>query len=144
MIFIPKLRQLLLTGRAMRIGRSARRGSPGFTLMEMIIVLAIIGILAAIVAPLVITALTRAREATLQQDLKIMRKLIDDYYGDKGAFPPTLQVLVTQGYLRAIPRDPVNSNKAEWKAVLAKEGGISDVHSLSNERSANGTPYANW
>jgi general secretion pathway protein G len=53
-------------------------------------------------------------------------------------------VLVTQGYLRAIPRDPVNGNKAEWKAVLAKEGGISDVRSLSNERGANGTPYADW
>jgi general secretion pathway protein G len=85
-----------------------RRGSPGFTLMEMVIVLAIVGILASIVAPLVIMA------------------------------------LVTQGYLRAIPRDPVNGNKAEWKAVLAKEGGISDVHSLSNERGANGTPYADW
>jgi general secretion pathway protein G len=112
--------------------------------MEMVIVLAIVGILASIVAPLVITALTRTREATLQQDLKTMRKLIDDYYGDKGALPPSLQALVTQGYLRAIPRDPVNGNKAEWKTVLAKEGGISDVHSLSNERGANGTPYADW
>ena len=130
----------------MRIGRRGRSpsGSPGFTLMEMVIVLAIVGILASIVAPLVITSLTRAREATLQQDLKTMRKLIDDYYGDKGVFPPTLQVLVAQGYLRAIPRDPVNGNKAVWKTVLAKEGGISDLHSLSNERSTNGTPYADW
>ena len=71
-------------------------------------------------------------------------KLIDDYYGDKGAFPSSLQALVTQGYLRAIPRDPVNGNKAEWKTVLAKEGGVSDVHSLSSERGANGTPYADW
>ena len=134
----------LLTRRASAVLPSRKRGSPGFTLMEMVVVLAIVGILASIVAPLVITALTRAREATLQQDLKTMRKLIDDYYGDKGAFPPSLQVLVTQGYLRAIPRDPVNGNKAEWKAVLAKEGGISDVRSLSNERGANGTPYADW
>jgi len=104
----------------MRIGRrgrlafpilvSRKRGSPGFTLMEMVIVMAIIGILASIVAPMVMTALTRAREATLQQDLKTMRKLIDDYYGDKGVFPPSLQVLVTQGYLRAIPRDPVKAS----------------------------------
>jgi general secretion pathway protein G len=134
----------LLTRRASPVLPSRKRGSPGFTLMEMVVVLAIVGILASIVAPLVITALTRAREATLQQDLKTMRKLIDDYYGDKGAFPPSLQVLVTQGYLRAIPRDPVNGNKAEWKTVLAKEGGISDVRSLSNERGANGTPYADW
>ena len=77
----------------MRIGRSGRlalhsrkRGSPGFTLMEMVIVLAIVGILASIVAPLVITALTRAREATLQQDLKTMRKLIDDYSRARHSF----------------------------------------------------------
>ena len=154
MIFIPKQPELLLTVRAMLIGRhchrrspvlpSRRRGSPGFTLMEMVIVMAIVGVLASIVAPLVITSLTRAREATLQQDLKIMRKLIDDYYGDKGDFPPSLQVLVTQGYLRAIPRDPVNGNKAEWKTVIAKEGGISDVHSLSAQRGTNGAPYADW
>ena len=112
--------------------------------MEMVIVMAIVGILASIVGPLVITALNRAREATLQQDLKTMRKLIDDYYGDKGVFPPSLQILVTQGYMRAIPRDPVNGNRTEWKTIIAKEGGISDVHSLSNERGTNGTPYADW
>ncbi len=112
--------------------------------MEMVIVLAIIGILASIVAPLVITALTRAREATLQQDLRTMRKLIDDYYGDKGVFPPTLQVLVSQGYLRAVPRDPVNGNRLDWKTVVAKEGGISDVRSLSKDRGTNGIPYADW
>jgi general secretion pathway protein G len=124
--------------------RSAKRGSPGFTLMEMAIVLAIIGVLAATVAPLVMAALTRAREATLQQDLKTMRKLIDDYYGDKGAFPPSLKALADQGYIRAIPPDPVNGNRPEWKTVLDKAGGISDVHSLSNERAANGTPYSSW
>jgi len=136
--------RLRLSGMTAAVLPSRKRGSPGFTLMEMVIVLAIVGILASIVAPLVITALTRAREATLQQDLKTMRKLIDDYYGDKGAFPSSLQALVSQGYLRAIPRDPVNGNKAEWKTVLAKEGGVSDVRSLSNERGANGTPYADW
>lgn len=112
--------------------------------MEMVIVLAIIGVLASIVAPVVMSALARAREATLQQDLKVMRKLIDDYYGDKGAFPPSLKALVDQGYMRAIPPDPVNGNKVEWKTVLDKDGGISDVHSLSSGRGANGVPYAVW
>ena len=142
-----------MTGRAMPIGkggqdascgRAGKRGSPGFTLMEMVIVLAIIGVLTAIVAPSVMAALTRAREATLLQDLKVMRKLIDDYYSDKGAFPPSLQALVDQGYLRALPRDPLNNNKAEWKVVLDKSGGISDVHSLSTARSTNGVSYSNW
>jgi general secretion pathway protein G len=138
----------------MKIGRKAHarslkampgiRGSAGFTLMEMVIVLAIIGILAAIVAPSLIVTLTRSRETTLQQDLKIMRKLIDDYYSDKGTYPPSLQTLVEQGYMRAIPPDPVYGNKTEWKTVTAKEGGISDVHSLSDERSASGVPYGDW
>ncbi len=125
-------------------GRIVKRGSPGFTLIEMVIVLAIIGILAGIVAPSVIAALTRAREATLRQDLKIMRKLIDDYYGDKGEFPPSLRALIDQGYLRSIPGDTVNGNRTEWKTVFDKGGGISDVHSLSNERGANGVPYNGW
>jgi general secretion pathway protein G len=112
--------------------------------MEMVIVLAIIGILAAIAAPLVISGLVRAREASLQQDLKTMRKLIDDYYGDKGVFPPSLKALVDQGYLRAVPGDPVNAGKPDWKTVPAKDGGISDVHSLSNDRGANGVPYSEW
>ena len=131
--------------RGLRSAKGAgRRGSPGFTLMEMVIVLAIIGVMAAVVAPSVMAALTRAREATLLQDLKTLRKLIDDYYGDKGAFPPSLRALVDQGYLRALPPDPVNGNKAEWKVVMDKEGGVSDVHSLSTSRGTNGIPYSNW
>jgi general secretion pathway protein G len=129
-----------------RIARacSPRYGNSGFTLMEMVIVLAIIGVLTAIVAPSVIAALTRAREAALMQDLKIMRKLIDDYYTDKGVFPPSLKALTLEGYLRAIPSDPVNANKADWRTVPAKEGGISDIHSLSEERGLNGIPYSQW
>jgi general secretion pathway protein G len=112
--------------------------------MEMVIVLAIIGILASIVAPSVTSVLTRSREAALQQDLKIMRKLIDDYYGDKGIYPASLHTLVQQGYMRSIPADPVNANRVEWKAVTTREGGISDVHSLSGARGSNGTPYSEW
>jgi general secretion pathway protein G len=129
----------------MRIGeKPKRRREAGFTLLEMTIVLAIIGVLAAIVTPSLLSTLTRAREAALSQDLKIMRKLIDDYYGDKGAYPPTLQALVEQGYLRAIPDDPVNGGKRQWRAVTAKEGGVADVHSLSAERGSNGAPYSAW
>jgi general secretion pathway protein G len=130
----------------MRIGEKARgRGrTAGFTLLEMTIVLAIIGVLAAIVTPSLLSTLTRAREAALAQDLKVMRKLIDDYYGDKGAYPPSLQTLVEQGYMRAIPDDPVSGGEGQWKPVMAKEGGVSDVRSLSKERGSNGTPYSAW
>jgi general secretion pathway protein G len=153
MIFTRRLMASLWTGRAMRTGnlrkgveeRDLRQGgSPGFTLMEMLLVLAIVGVLASIVAPSLIGALTRAREAALQQDLKTIRKLIDDYYTDKGVFPPSLQSLVDQGYLRAMPPDPVNGNRTVWKAVAAKEGGVSDVRSLSNDRGQNGVPYGEW
>ncbi len=139
--------------RAMQTGRERdasqrrrvrKRGSPGFTLMEMVVVLAIVGVLAAVVAPSVMAALTRARETTLMQDLKTFRKLIDDYYADKGTFPPSLRALVDQGYLRALPPDPVNGNRADWKVVLDKEGGVSDVRSLSTGRGTNGIPYSNW
>src|SRR3974390_2300875 len=87
------------------IGHPSKAGSAGFTLMEMVIVLAIIGVLASIVAPSIMAALTRSREAALQQDLKIMRKLIDDYYGDKNTYPPSLEALVERGYMRSIPPD---------------------------------------
>ncbi len=127
-----------------KIKASSKSASAGFTLLEMVIVLAIIGVLAMIAAPSVTTALSRAREATLQQDLKIMRKLIDDYYGDKGVYPSSLKELVDKGYMRAIPGDPVNANRPQWSAVVAKEGGISDVHSLSAERGSNGAPYSQW
>jgi general secretion pathway protein G len=121
-----------------------RRASAGFTLLEMVLVLAIVGILAAIVTPSVMSAFTRAREATLQQDLKIMRKLIDDYYGDKGAYPPSLKTLVEQGYMRAIPPDPLNGGKTQWRAEIAKEGGVSDVRSLAAGRGLNGVAYSDW
>ena len=131
-------------GKMKAITRSGKRANAGFTLLEMVIVMAIIGILAMIAMPSVITALSRAREAALQQDLKIMRKLIDDYYGDKGVYPPSLKVLVDQGYMRAIPGDPVNVNRPQWSTVAAKEGGVSDVHSVSAERGSNGVPYSQW
>jgi general secretion pathway protein G len=136
------MERLMPAGKSKRF--STARASGGFSLMEMVIVLAIIGVLAAVVAPSVVSSLTRAREAALMQDLKIMRKLIDDYYADKGEYPPSLSALAGKGYLRAVPGDPVNGSKPEWKTVPAKEGGISDVHSLSNEKGSNGIPYSQW
>jgi general secretion pathway protein G len=119
--------------------------SPGFSLVEMLVVLTIIGLLAAIAAPLVSNAVVRARENTLRQNLTVMRKLIDDYYADRGQFPASLEVLVKEEYLRAIPADPVNDGKVEWEEQKSeKEQGIEDVHSRSRERGSNGVPYAKW
>jgi general secretion pathway protein G len=116
----------------------------GFSLMEMIIVMAIIGTLAGVVAPAVVFAVHRAREAALQQDLTIMRKLIDDYHADRGVYPPTLQDLVKEGYMRAVPGDPVNGGKPEWSEVKAKDGGIEDLHSQIKEAGGNGVLYSEW
>lgn len=121
-----------------------RDARAGFSLMEMIIVVAIIGTLAGVVAPAVVFAVHRAREAALQQDLTIMRKLIDDYHADRGVYPPDLQALVKEGYMRAVPGDPVNEGKPEWALAKAKDGGVEDVHSKIMEKGANGVSYAEW
>jgi general secretion pathway protein G len=117
----------------------------GFTLIEMLLVLALIGLLASIAAPVVSGAVTRAREATLQQNLRVLRKLIDDFYADRGQLPPSLEILVKEGYLRAIPVDPVNGGEADWNLQMSKKGrGVEDVHSKSTGRGTNGVPYAEW
>lgn len=121
------------------------RPNGGFTLVEMLVVLVIVGLLASIAAPLVSGAVTRARETTLQQNLSIMRKLIDDYHADRGQFPESLEILIKEGYLRAIPVDPVNGGAADWEVVKAKKGrGVEDVHSRSTARGTNGVPYGQW
>jgi general secretion pathway protein G len=118
----------------------------GFSLMEMLLVLAIIGALAAVAAPVVSGALTRAKEAALRENLSVMRKLIDDYAADRAEQPQSLQVLVDDGYLRTIPPDPLaTGTTSSWTEVPAKDGaGIADVRSSSTATGLNGVPYAEW
>lgn len=129
--------------RRMRIGSASNRQA-GFSLIEMLVVLAIIGALAAVAAPIVTGAIVRAREAALKENLAVMRRLIDDYHADRAAFPASLEILVEEGYLRAVPPDPVNDGRRDWTGVEAKEGGFEDVRSSSAETGANGVPYARW
>jgi len=126
----------------------------GFTLIELIIVLAIIGILLGLAIPQYQTAAKRAREAVLKENLFILRKLINQYHLDKGQYPPSLQVLVEEGYLRAIPIDPMTRSRETWVEVreelteeLIQAGlqpGIVDVFSGSEEIGLDGTPYNTW
>jgi general secretion pathway protein G len=115
----------------------------------------IIGILAAIAVPALRHAPQRAREATLREDLFSMRSVIDQFHGDKGAYPPDLQTLIAQGYLRKIPVDPMTKSAETW--VLAYEEaspdqppdaaappGIIDVHSGSADQALDGTLYKDW
>jgi general secretion pathway protein G len=148
--------------RSLRMIRSIRsnRQQRGFTLLELIIVIAIIGILATIAMPKMKDMPRRASEATLKQNLRTMRDVIDQYYGDKGRYPASLEALVEAGYLRKVPVDPITRSADTWVVEYEEvdpdnppaetdEGdgspGIVDIHSGSPLKSLNGgTPYSEW
>jgi general secretion pathway protein G len=123
----------------------------GFTLLEMMIVMIVIGILISIALPIYTTSLLRSREAVLRQDLFTLRSLISQYTLDKQKAPQGLDDLVQGGYLKIIPKDPM-TNEANWEVVQEdilltadqQDPGISDVHSASNGTATDGTAYSTW
>lgn len=117
----------------------------GFTLVELMIVVSIVGILATIAAPSYQSSLIRAKETVLRQDLFTLRELLDHHRADQGKYPPSLDGLVSAGYLRAIPKDPFTNSSSSWQEITEPtEGGIFDVYSGSDLVGANGTPYNKW
>jgi len=117
----------------------------GFTLVELMIVVSIVGILATIAAPSYQSSLVKAKETVLRQDLFTLRDLLDHHRADQGKYPPSLDGLVTAGYLRAIPKDPFTNLSSSWQEISEPtEGGIFDVYSGSDLVGTNGTPYNKW
>ncbi len=119
----------------------------GFTLVELLVVMAIIATLLTIAVPRYFRSVQRSREAVLQQDLATLRESIDRFYGDTGKYPPTLAVLVERHYLRSIPVDPIARTAAKWIAVSSDDpddGGVKDVRSGADGAGENGVPYGAW
>jgi general secretion pathway protein G len=128
------------------------RGQGGFTLVELMVVMLIIGVLAAIAIPNFVASIKNAKEAVLKEDLHVMRNAIDSYTMDKQKAPQSLQDLVQSGYMREIPKDPMTHSNETWvtttddtlESIDQTEPGVNDVHSGSQEVGTDGQPYTTW
>ena len=132
--------------------RAARTSEHGFTLLELMIVMVVIGLLAAIAIPSYTNNIRNAREAVLKEDLHAMRTAIDSYTVDKQKAPQTLDDLVQAGYLKSLPVDPFTHRSDTWVPVQddslsttdQTEPGIDDVHSGAQQTASDGTSYNTW
>jgi general secretion pathway protein G len=119
----------------------------GFTLVELMVVMAIIALLLAIALPRYFKHLESSKETILRQDLAVMRDAIDKYHGDKGHYPASLDELVGAQYLRAVPVDPITEQSTTWQPVAPSgtdASGLYDVKSGAPGNARDGTPYAEW
>ena len=128
-------------------GKAPRRIVIGFTLFELLIVMAIIGTLLTIAVPRYFHSLQHARETVLRQDLSILREAIDKYYADLGQYPETLPALAEKHYVRSLPVDPFTKLADSWTVVPSEDPehpGVRDLHSGAADLATDGTPVASW
>jgi general secretion pathway protein G len=134
------------------VGKLMKRARRGFTLIELMVVMAIVSVLLAIAVPIYQKSIVRAKESVLRNNLFTLRTMIDEYTVDKQKAPESLQDLVSGGYLRQVPQDPITVSDQTWRTVMeetpiggsSSSPGIFDVHSGSDKTSLDGTPYADW
>jgi general secretion pathway protein G len=137
---------------ASRRRQRRERSERGFTLVELLVVISLISILAAMGVVQYKNSITRTAEATLKTDLFRMRDAIDQYYADKGKYPATLDSLVSDGYLRKMPEDPITKSTETWQTVPAEpdpsspttEPGVYDVKSGAQGTALDGSNYSDW
>jgi general secretion pathway protein G len=130
----------------------AARNDSGWTLVELLVVISLVMILASMALVQYRNSITSAKEATLRGQLFQMRDAIDQYYADKGKYPESLQSLVSESYIRALPRDPFTTSSDTWQTVAAEpdagsitaNAGIFDVKSGSEGVALDGSRYADW
>lgn len=129
-----------------------KKRDAGFTLVELMIVMAIIGVLATLAIPSFVGALKQAREAVLKEDLHVLRTAIDSYTADKQKAPQALEDLITDGYLKSVPEDPMTHSRDTWvtdtsdslSSVDQTDPGIDNIHSGSQEQGSDRQPYSSW
>ncbi len=132
--------------------RRRAKHEAGFTLMELMIVMMIIGVLTTLAIPSFVSAIKAAREAVLKEDLRVMRSAIDSYTMDKQKAPQSLDDLVTEGYLKVIPEDPMTKSRDTWVTDVSDslhsldqtDPGIDDVHSGAQDTGSDGQAYSTW
>lgn len=136
--------------------RLRRRRRAGFTMLEMLIVVALVGIVATLALPSYRHATDKAREAVLREDLWVFRDVIDQFFTDKGRYPSSLDELVTAGYIRRVPVDPITGSAETWEVTYEplsedladgpefEEPGITDVRSGARGRATDGSYYNEW
>ncbi|MFG6488766.1 type II secretion system protein [Roseateles sp. BYS78W] len=127
--------------------RPPQRPGRGFTVIELIVVLAVIGLLLSIVAPRYARHVDRSRETVLRQNLAAVRDAIDKFYADRGRYPADLDELARERYLREVPMDPITDRRDSWLVQAPRapqQGGVFEVHSGAGGQASDGTPYASW